>query len=236
MLSDRTRFLIVGILLALFLFLLLTRDQKKVEASNQCRQANAECAINATSDDCCAGLVCTQFNVHSQSGKCSPVSSSGASGPTGSTGSSGSTGTSGATGSSGSTGATGPTGCTEDCVTPTPEVTPAPCVGSCGDPPTFAGSSTNAPSAPSCTIPFDAPILQGFERLSPTSVKFSWWGDNAEKYSIVYGYQEGSESYGQNDIHDTSVVLNGLQPNAMVWAQVWGWKDQCAEKSAWIDP
>lgn len=192
----------------------------QVQAAFQCIHTNGECHINNGHDNCCFPNSCIRFNSHSDNGKCGPRTTPSPS----------------PSPSPSPTLTPTPTPeCDGDCVTPTPEVTPAPS-GNGGNPPTFAGSSTNPPAAPSCTVPFDPPILQGFERLSPTSVKFSWWPGSADTFSIVYGYAEGQESFGMTDIKGTSVTLNDLSPNTMVWGQVWGMKNGCAEKSAWIDP
>ncbi len=140
------------------------------------------------------------------------------------------------------------------CITPTPtepEATPSATPTPVSQDSTGAtannGGSDGLSSSPdatkpfvaSCTVPFDAPLLQGFQRLSPTSVEFSFWGvRDVDKYSVVFGYSQDNLIYGiENVANDqTSFVLNDLQPNTNVWAQVWDWKNGCAEKSEIIDP
>lgn len=142
-----------------------------------------------------------------------------------------------------------PTPSEEVTPTPTDEVTPTPTQEQPApqlEQPSNAGGSaltndtTQAPGARVCTIHFAAPILQGFKRVSATSVEFSWFTstDSIDKQSIVYGYSENGLEYGVENlpVNQTKIVIEGLKPNVMVWAQVWNWKDGCAEKSAIVDP
>lgn len=155
--------------------------------------------------------------------------------------------------------------CQQPTVTPTPTATPTPTVTVTPTPtveltptPTATVEATPTPTprqetqqtvsnggssepvryTPTCTIPLKSPLLQGFKRLSPTSVQFSFWGvDEAEYYAVVYGYEENKLEYGILNIgKQTSYTLNDLQPNEVVWSQVWAFKDGCVSKSAVIDP
>ncbi len=38
----------------------------------QCKRVNAECLINESGNNCCAGLICVPFNLNSNNGKCEP--------------------------------------------------------------------------------------------------------------------------------------------------------------------
>ena len=134
-------------------------------------------------------------------------------------------------------------------VTPTPEerkpkVTPTPTEIPKREDTHVAGSSaqtsTSAPT-PACTIAFNAPILQGYTRVNPSTVEFRWWKSTdtgITKQSIVYGYEEGKPLFGADNLanEQTSIVLNGLAPNKVVWAQVTAWRDWCPAHSNWLDP
>jgi hypothetical protein len=140
----------------------------------------------------------------------------------------------------------------EDCITPTitpevtPEVTPtvvpeAPCSGNCGSPPTFSGSSTDAPKSTVCTVPIAPPILTGFKELSKTSVLWSWWASvtpGIEHQWLTYGYKKDDRPYSVLDIPAgrTSQETGLLQVGLMRWAQVCAIKDGCVACSEPLDP
>jgi hypothetical protein len=130
-------------------------------------------------------------------------------------------------------------GCVEDCVTPTP--TPSPIVvgdngGGWSPTPSGQNSTTNAPGAPSCTIPFPAPILQGGVRINSTTVSYTWWpslDQGVDFQAIVFGYAADSLSMGDLPIdkHVTQLNVTLLHANAPVYAQIWSFKGGCAERS-----
>ena len=124
--------------------------------------------------------------------------------------------------------------------TPTPTSPPSNTTNSAGEQSSGGGSSTsNAPGGATCTIPFKAPILQGFVPNGGGSVTFSWWGSpNATKYSVTYGYTSTNLMYGEDNIPatSTSVTLNGLIPGHNIWAQVQAWQGGCEESSNLFDP
>jgi hypothetical protein len=133
----------------------------------------------------------------------------------------------------------------EDCITPTPEVTPEvtpiASTGSGGSPPQFAGSSTNAPVAAICTVPIEAPILQGFKALSPTKVLWSWWPSvtqGIEHQWLTYGYTKNNMPYSVLDIPagKTNQDTGELKVGIMRWAQVCAIKDGCVKCSEPLDP
>lgn len=161
---------------------------------------------------------------------------------TGSTGQTGPTGATGTTGSSGVTGETGPTGATGIDEEPTPEATPSPKPQheDNGGGPSFAPSSTLA-NPPVCNG--EAPKaanLTGFERVSPTSVKFKWWKstDGIDHQDLLFGYSEDNLEYSALNLpaDATEFTIEGLQPNKMVWGQVVSVKDECRSYSQKIDP
>lgn len=120
--------------------------------------------------------------------------------------------------------------------TPTPTSTPSGSTTSTGS--TGSGGN-NAPQAAVCEIPWQAPILQGFQAGQSGSVTFSWWGSpNVDKYSIIYGYAPNSLIYGEDNIpsSSTAITINNLQPGAHVWAIVSSWRGGCAEASNELDP
>jgi hypothetical protein len=105
------------------------------------------------------------------------------------------------------------------------------------------GESSNLdatlPHSASCTIQFDAPLLQGFNRVTPSSVYFSWWGvAGIDKYSLIYGYSPQSLIYGVDNIGPdaTSITIDSLEANRTIWAQLLAYKGGCASYSTIIDP
>lgn len=135
-------------------------------------------------------------------------------------------------------------------VTPTPVATPSatteptmipvPALSSTGNPPTFAGSTTNAPAAVTCTIPFAAPILQGYSLANGVET-YQWWpstASNIVKQSVVYGYEIGNPIYGVASLSPdvTSIDINGLDINRTSYAQIWSWDSNgCVAKSNWLN-
>lgn len=126
----------------------------------------------------------------------------------------------------------------EPSVTPLPSVSPEPTATPSAEQSPGTNGTQGDYFTPTCNIPFNAPLLQGFQRLSPTSVNFSWWGvEGIDRYSIVYGYSQDQLIYGVNDIgKGTSFTINSLEANRTVWAQVYAWKGQCASISNPLDP
>lgn len=131
----------------------------------------------------------------------------------------------------------------DDCVTPTPtaipSATPTPEQGSSsggGSAPTFFDGSYHVQT---CNGIFpDKPLLQGFKALGNGSVEFSWWGVNADKYSMRYGYDVNNLIYGIPYIPNTStsITISGLQEGRNVWAVLTAYKGECAIGSNPLDP
>lgn len=126
------------------------------------------------------------------------------------------------------------------------EVTPTPpqeerCTENCGNPPTFAGSTTEAPAADTCTIPFDAPNLVSYSRESDGGRTINWWPSedgSVEKQAIVYGYSEDNLFMGVDNLpkDSKSFTIHGTDLSKVLWVQVWAYKGDCAEKSNIMDP
>lgn len=148
-------------------------------------------------------------------------------------------------------------GCPEvtptDTPTPTPDFTPTPTAGesatltptpTCGDKgcgwgnvPSGQGSSAYTPNT--CNgIYSSSALLQGFHRDNPTTVTFSWWlGNKSDHQAIVYGYASDKLVYGANlNGNVTSFTIQDLQPNVMVWGQIWTYSGECLTKSNLLDP
>lgn len=145
------------------------------------------------------------------------------------------------------------TPCNEDCdqvtptASPTPTISPTPTseptacgnlgcgVGNVPSNPGQSGSYT--PSVCDGIFP-QAVLLQGFKRLTPTSVEFSFWGVTSDKYSVDFGYSESDLSMGIPYLPSTSTSfeIDGLNPNQMVWARVWSYNGKCRTPSVIVDP
>ena len=132
-----------------------------------------------------------------------------------------------------------------DCdeITPTPTPTEPPQnPGGPGDGRSDGGSSTsNTPASPSCTVPIEAPILQGFKKTSPTSVFWSWWRsvtDGIQKQWLEYGYAKGVYPYNVTiDPSLSGYEVGALDPNAAQnWSRVCVMKNDCVACSADLDP
>lgn len=133
----------------------------------------------------------------------------------------------------------------EDCVTPTPTATPSATPTPTQPPGNNNGGSsgstdtTEAPGPTVCNVPFQAPILQGFQADGNGSVTFSWWpSPNVSKYSITYGYTPDNLMFGEDNIPSTStsIQINDLIPGHNVWAQIQAWQGGCEESSNLLDP
>jgi hypothetical protein len=108
-----------------------------------------------------------------------------------------------------------------------------------GNPPTFVGSTTNAPASPTCTISFNAPSTPVFTRISPTQVNFAWWPstDAVNSQDIEYGYSANNMPYGV--ILDTKTgnkTIADLAPQQIIFARVCAFRLGCSACSATIDP
>jgi hypothetical protein len=81
-------------------------------------------------------------------------------------------------------------------------------------------------------------LLQGFQRLSPTSVAFSFWGVTSDKYSVNYGYTKDQLVYGIPYLPNTSTsfIIDSLAPSKTVWAIVTSYNGECATNSLPLDP
>lgn len=117
--------------------------------------------------------------------------------------------------------------------TPSPEPTREPEAGQ-------SGSLNNNPevSQPVCTFTIAPALLQGFERVNATSVRFSWWKSaDAEQQAIIYGYSADNMPYSQLNIGDvTSFQINDLQANTNVFAKIRTYKGACNIDSNIVDP
>lgn len=116
-------------------------------------------------------------------------------------------------------------------VTPTPE----PCRENCGTPPTFAGSSTEAPKPVSCTIPFEV------ARTWYGDGKLSWANDaqGIQKFSITYGPDKDHLIYGVDNIPADARSLDKpgyTEGWNQLWFSVWTWVNGCTNQSEPIDP
>lgn len=256
--------LVLGILVTLAVIIIIVlvyifRPVKAGATALECRQKNAECAINESGDNCCKGLVCVPFNIHSGNGKCHVLPT-----PT-------------LTPTPKPTMTPTPTknpceyedltwikdnpcltptvtptpteitptpGCDEDCVTPTvtPEETVTPTPEQHNDNNGGGGGATSeahAPAPVTCTIPFSPPVLNSFTAGASGSVTFGWLeSEQVDKFSIIYGYSADALIYGEDNIpsSSTSITLNGLLSGHSVFAQVWAFKGGCAEMSNVLDP
>lgn len=116
------------------------------------------------------------------------------------------------------------------CVTPSVEPSAIPT----DVPVTTVNNSSGTKENPTCTEKISTPLLQGVERLSPTSVKFSWWPvEAADKYAVTYGYDRDHMNYGQSSIDKSqnSIVLNDLQSNVNITAKVVAYRGICSSES-----
>ncbi len=124
--------------------------------------------------------------------------------------------------------------------TATPSATPAP-QGGTGVSDGFA-SDPGATMAfhPSCTIPFDPPVIIGFAEAGSGSATFSWLesAQDVSKFSIVYGYSPDAMIYGEDNIPSTStaITISDLESGKNVFAQIYAWQQGCAELSNIFDP
>lgn len=148
----------------------------------------------------------------------------------------------------------------EHCVSPTPSMTPTPSVsitptgtpsvtptisqtsgGSSWSPtPDGQNSTTNAPGAPSCTVPFPAPILLGGSRIDVTTVEYRWWPSidpGIDFQAIVFGYGPNQLNMGALPIekHVGALDITQLHANQHVWASVWAFKGGCAAISQTLE-
>lgn len=72
------------------------------------------------------------------------------------------------------------------------------------------------------------PTVIGFERISPTSVKFTWSKVDGfvEDYLISYGLDEKADMWN-TIVHGNEVVLNFLPENMSIWAKIAGVNQGC---------
>lgn len=135
--------------------------------------------------------------------------------------------------------------------TPTIIVTPTPTAGSSA---TLTSNSTggtgisdNRSSSPQATQPNNPvcngiypnkPLLQGFTRLSETSIQFSFWGVTADNYIVSYGYSPTALNFGIPYLPNTSTSfeIDALAPNVPIFAQVIAKKGACYSYSLILDP
>lgn len=126
-----------------------------------------------------------------------------------------------------------PTGTPE--VTPTPEPTATP--EATPTPEVRTLSEAGVPQRTCSTIEF-TPSITGFERLSPTSVKFTWTAtDPINDYFVYFGLSADKLEWNTfvQDAHE--VTLNDLPANVSIWAQVFGTDNVCiGNGSLIVDP
>ena len=115
------------------------------------------------------------------------------------------------------------------------EPTPEPCKENCGNPPTFASSSTEAPKPVTCTVKHEV------ARTWYGDGKLSWANDDQgiQKFSVTYGPTKDQLVYGIDNISADarSIDKPGFTENwNQLWFSVWTWVDGCATVSQPIDP
>lgn len=130
--------------------------------------------------------------------------------------------------------------------TPTEEVTltptSTPSTGNGGTPPVIYGSgySTQSPAVVTCTIGFSPPFIVSYTAGQSGTLTFHYLESDQQidKFSIIYGYSPTNLQFGADNISPTVLdfPVHDLSPNNHVWAQVWSWKNGCAEKSNIFDP
>lgn len=251
--------------LSIFFFFWFSQGNSNLSESpvlaGECKTLNAECQVNNSNKACCSGLVCTPFNAQSGNGKCDPI-------PVLSVTPTNSpipvftiTPTMTPTGSISPTPTVTPTPCIElddgsifritnnevlpcvtPTVTPTPTPTNAPFVGTGVSDGRSDGRSDGQGgfNSPVCGIPTDKPLLQGFKRVTPTSVSLAWWApvNGVDKYALTYGYYGESMSMGADNLPSsiTNFTIEQLQPNRAINVVLWAFKNNCATLSDPIDP
>lgn len=150
----------------------------------------------------------------------------------------------------------------EDCITPTvtPTVTPTPTATPSGTPtptstPSSGGtntgsggpgvvpvgdySTTEVPGAPTCNIPFSAPVLTSITAGESGQLTLNWLESaSVDKFSITYGFVGQSLSMGVDNIPSSSrsFTIGDLPSGAYINAQVQGWQNGCEESSNVLDP
>lgn len=102
------------------------------------------------------------------------------------------------------------------------------------------GSSTQAPSSVTCTVPFSPPMIVASKANGGGSLTFYWLesAQHVQKYSIVYGYSPTNLVFGEDNIPNTStaITINDLTPGNEAYGQIWSWVNGCAEKSNVFEP
>ena len=185
--------LILGVIM--FLGLMGSRGSAMVSPlqveAKQCKSLNSECQINDSEHSCCAGLSC----LNGQGGYKCRTTTTPTHTPTPTprhTSTPTPTVTPTSTPIPSVTLTPTPTPFEEECdgkceevtPTPTPEVTPEPvCTGNCGTPPTFAGSSTNAPQCGS-TAPQSVENPHVYRKGDVAVVK--WYPKDGNMVHIYY--------------------------------------------------
>ena len=124
--------------------------------------------------------------------------------------------------------------------TPAPVITPASTNSGGGNSPTFQGSTTNAPGSPTCTIAFSSPVLTSIVAGQSGQLTLNWLesDQNIDKFSIIFGLVGQSLNMGLDNLpsNSRSYTINGLPSGSSINAQIWSWKNRCAEKSNILDP
>jgi hypothetical protein len=143
-----------------------------------------------------------------------------------------------------------PTGEPTSTPTPTLEVTPSPTPN---DEPRETPTPTPEPPRVSsgcttdCGGSFVAPVCDGnyakpadnftVERVDPTTTRVTWQKYTDGKQSVVFGYSMDAMPYGQDDIGNvTEFTFRNLQPDTVMFGQVWTFNGECVTKSTIFDP
>lgn len=125
-------------------------------------------------------------------------------------------------------------------VTPTPTVTVTPPVAQPQEAGASGSSNDSTWHSPTCTLTLDAPILQGFDVTSDTSVFWHWWPSKSgiTKQWIEYGYEKGNYPYSVFiPTNVTGFEIGSLQKGLVRWARIGVSDDSgCVAYSNDLDP
>ena len=128
--------------------------------------------------------------------------------------------------------------------TATPSVAPLPTSdgtsGGSGGGSSLPGSTTNAPGAVTCNIAFSAPVITSITAGQSGTLNITWLesDQNINKFSIIYGLVGQPLNMGVDNLPGNyrGYVIGLLSVGSSINAQVWSWKNGCAEKSNIVDP
>jgi len=101
-------------------------------------------------------------------------------------------------------------------------------------------STTNPPGNPTCTVSIEPPILQGFQKTSPTSIFWSWWASLTPGITnqwVEYWMDNGPHYTKIINPTDTGTEIGSLDATAKQnWAIICVQKDGCVACSNPLDP